>query len=744
MLGRVPCPTLRKGEEELWETLCLFKSKPRAKSWAHGNVSKLLKTTYHGGVCFTFLYESTSMNDLGSFLQDFTMVLCVAAVTTILFQRLRQPPVLGYLLAGLILGPHVAIPLFAHEQTVKTLAELGVILVMFSIGLKFSIRRLVRVLPTAGVTSLIEISVMIWLGYTAGQIMGWTPLESIFTGAIVAISSTMIASRALTEKQGDEKLTRMVFSILVMQDLAAVLLVAVLTPLAEGARLSLVALLTTMGSLLAFLGLLFGVGYLIVPPIIRGVVRLRNPETLLVTTVGICFAMALLAQKGGYSVALGAFLAGMLVAESGATPVVEKLVEPLRDIFSAVFFVAVGMLVNPSVLWTHWGAILLLTLVVIVGQTISVAVGAFLSGRPLKTAVQAGMSLAQIGEFSFIIAQAGVAQGNVGSYLYDVAVAVSVVTAFTTPWLIRASDPLSRFVDSHLPKPLQTFSTLYGSWLEELRQGTNEETIWKRTRRLIGFLALDTLCLIAIVIATASSTKKWMPELQSMVHLPALGWRILLITIGFIVALPFLVGVLRCAKTLGSLMASAAIANVAEGAVDLGLAPRKVLTLTLQLAIVFAVGFPLLALTQPFLPFGYSPFLFASLLAVLGVVFWKSAVNLHEHVQAGAQMVAESLLHHAPKDQDAFLGQIDAMVPGIGAPSSAPIASDSPAVGKSLGELNLRSRTGASVIAIMRNGDRLLMPSGKEMVLADDVLVLVGTHPAIRQAKDLLRNINFH
>lgn len=678
------------------------------------------------------------MSDLSSFLSDLTIVLCVAAFTTILFHWLKQPPVLGYLLAGLILGPHVAVPLIAHEETVKTLAQLGVILVMFSIGLKFSLRRLFRVLPTAGVTCVIEMSVMIWLGYTAAQFMGWNPLASIFTGAIVAVSSTMIASKALTENNADEKLARMVFSILVVQDLVAVLLVAILTPLAQGSQLSLAGLMITSGSLFGFLGLLFGLGYLIMPFVLKRVLRFQNKEILVVTAVGFCFAMALLAQRGGYSVALGAFLAGMLVAESGVSAQVEQLTNPLRDIFAAVFFVAVGMLVNPAALLSHWGSILVLTLVIIAGQTLSVAFGSFLSGRPLNSAIQAGMSLAQIGEFSYIIAQIGVSQGGVGSYLYDVTVALSVVTAFTTPWFIRLSRPFAEFLDSRLPKPLQTFSALYASWLEGLRQGSAEQSLTKRARKLVGFLIMDTFCLILVIITTTASIKNWIPRLQRYFYFTSLDWRVLLMTVGAMFTLPFLASILKCAKVLGGLVASSAIPLVAPGALDLGLAPRKVLTLTLQIGILFAIGFPLLALTQPFLPFGYSPALFAVALAVLGGIFWKSAVNLHEHVQAGAQMVTQALSRHVNESQEEVMEHVSQMVPGIGVPQSVSIDDNSPAVGKTLGELNIRSRIGASVIAIMRNQERLLMPSGKETVQAGDKLVLVGTHQAVRQAKELL------
>ncbi len=679
------------------------------------------------------------MTDASLFLQDLALVLCVAAVTTILFQWLKQSVILGYLLAGLILGPHVPLPLFAHEDTVKTMAELGVILVMFSIGLEFSLGRFLKVLPTAGLTCAIELSLMTWLGYTVGRLFGWSPLESLFAGAILSLSSTMIASKALSDRPADPQLTRGIFGILVVQDLASVLLLAVLTPLAGGANLSPRALLMESGNLLGFLVLLLGLGWLLVPRLLRSVVALRNPETLLVASVGLCFAMALLAKRGGYSPALGAFLAGMLSAESGAGATIGRLIHPLRDMFAAVFFVSVGMLVNPSVLKEHWGAVLTLSLVVVLGQTLTVSVGTFLTGRPLKSAVQTALALTQVGEFSYIIAQVGVAHGAIGGFLYDVTVAVSVVTAFTTPLLLKSAQPFSRWVDSHLPKPLQTFTALYGSWMEELRVKQGEETVWHRSRRLAGFLILDSFCLAALIIATAAAFRHWLPELDEHFHLPALGGWILTAGLGFLLSIPFVLGIFRGARTLGGLVAAAAIPKSAEGLLDLGLAPRRVLTLALQLGIVFALGFPLLALTQPFLPFGYGPLLFAALLAVLGVVFWKNAVDLQGHLRAGAQMVAEALSRHAPKNQDVLMEEINAIAPGIGAPTSVVLPADSPAAGKKLSELNLRLLTGASVIAITRGDERLLMPSGKETLLAGDTLVLVGTQEAIFLAKGLLR-----
>src|SRR6266550_2251939 len=402
------------------------------------------------------------MQDAHAFLTSLTVVLAVAAVTTVVFQRLRQPVVLGYIIAGLIVGPHVPIPLVADPNVVQTLSELGVILLMFSLGLEFSLRKLMAVGPTAGLTALLQSSLMVWLGFTIGRLFGWTTLESLFAGAVIAISSTTIIAKAFEEQGIRGKLRELVVGVLIVEDLIAVLLMAVLTAIASGSGLAAGPLAATIGRLAAFLVGLVGIGLLLVPRAIRAISRLHRRETTLVASIGICFTIALLAQAFGYSVALGAFLAGSLVAESGEEKQIERLVEPVRDIFGAVFFVSVGMLIDPALVARHWPAVVVLTAAVVIGKVVGVSLGAFLTGSGMRTSVQAGLSLAQIGEFSFIIAGLGLALHATREFLYPVAVAVSALTTLLTPWMIRASEPIAAWVDRKLPRPLQTFAALYG------------------------------------------------------------------------------------------------------------------------------------------------------------------------------------------------------------------------------------------------------------------------------------------
>jgi monovalent cation:H+ antiporter-2, CPA2 family len=685
-----------------------------------------------------------AMHDTHQFLKALAAVLCVAAVTTVVFQRLRQPVVLGYIIAGLVIGPYVPIPLGADQATVHALSEIGVILLMFSLGLEFSLRKLIQVGPTAGITALIQCTLMLWLGFIVGRAFGWTRLESVFAGALIAISSTTIIAKAFDEQNIRGKLREVVVGILIVEDLIAILLMATLTAVATGAGLSAGALATTVGRLVAFLIGLVVVGLLVIPRTMRYIARLKRPETTLVASIGICFAVALLALGFGYSVALGAFLAGSLIAESGEEKTVEHLVQPVKDVFAAVFFVSVGMLIDPALVVRHWVAIVVLTVLVIIGKILGVGLGAFLTGNGTRTSIQSGMSLAQIGEFSFIIAGLGLSLNAIGPFLYPVAVTVSAVTTLTTPWLIRFSGPVASHVDRKLPRSLQTFVALYGSWIENLRTGPRRDTPATNIGRLIRLLLLDAGLLVAIIIGSSVWLSSVAEYIESTFGLSD-GVAAALVVAGAVtLAMPFCIGIVRIASRLGMALAERALPTTAAGKVDLAAAPRRALVVTLQLASVLIVGVPLLAITQPFLPGLQGAIVLLLLLGVLGVGFWKSAANLQGHVRAGAYAIVEALAAQSksggtkPADQ---LANIHALLPGIGEPVPVHLQPTSPAVGRSLADLNLRGLTGATVLAIRRGDKGVLVPTAQEVLRADDVLALAGTHEAIDAAKALLTGV---
>lgn len=682
------------------------------------------------------------MHGSHEFLRSLAIVLGVAAVTTVVFQRLRQPVVLGYLIAGLIIGPHVPIPLVADTGVVQTLSEFGVILLMFSLGLEFSFTKLLRVGPTAAITALIQCGLMIWFGYLAGRSFGWTPIESVFAGAIIAISSTTIIAKVFDEQRIGGRLRELVVGVLIVEDLIAILLMATLTAVASGHGLSAQSLAGTTARLAAFLVVLVTVGLLLVPRAVRAVVRLDRPETTLVTSVGLCFAVALLAQQFGYSVALGAFLAGSLVGESGEEHRIARLVEPVRDMFAAVFFVSVGMLLDPALVARYWLPVLVFTVLVVVGKVASVAFGAFLTGNGTRTSVKAGMSLAQIGEFSFIIAALGQSLEATRSFLYPVAVTVSALTTLTTPWLIRASGPAATWIDRKSPRAVQTFAALYGSWLESLKSAPSGSTARVLARRLVGLLLADALLLAAVVAATAA----WLEEIESSVvrhvGVPAELARFVVIATAIALCVPFALGAVRVARKLGASLAAVAFPSAEAERVDLAAAPRRALVVTVQLAAVLLVALPVIVVAQPFIGGWVTVAAVAALLCALGFAFWRTATNLHGHVRAGAQVIVEALAAQTRRvggsaDQPS-LGAVHALLPGLGEPVPVRLDASSPAVGRTLADLNLRGVTGATVLAITR-AEQGIVPTAREPLHEGDVLALAGTHEAVEAAVSLLR-----
>ena len=681
------------------------------------------------------------MHEAHVFLQTLALVLCAAAVTTVVFQRLRQPVVLGYLLAGMVIGPDVPIPLAADADTVRALAELGVILLMFSLGIEFSLPKLLRVGPTAGLVAILQCSLMIWLGYLVGQAFGWSQLQSIYAGAVISISSTTIIVKAFEEQGIKEEFTNIVFGILIVEDLIAILLITILTALSSGEELRAIEVGQAAGRLTAFLILMLMVGLLTVPRLMRAVVRLERSETTVVASVGVAFAFALLAAAFGFSVALGAFLAGSLVAESGVEKTVALLVQPVRDIFAAIFFVSVGMLINPLDIAAHWELILVFLVVVILGKIVSVTLGAFLTGQSVQTSVKSGMSLAQIGEFSFIIATVGIVSGATDRLLYTVAVAVSGITTLLTPWLIRAAGPTAEWVDKKLPRALQTFGALYASWLEQLRAGASDGQT-ARIRRSIRWLVVDAVVVAAIIIG-ASVEMDRIADISARRLEISEDWTKLLVVGGAaLIMAPFLIGLVRTARFLGFELANRVFPTAEGQSLDLAAAPRRLLVVTLQLAIILLVGLPLVAITQPFVPPLHGGAVLLFVLLLLAIAFWRGATNLQGHTRAAAQALAEALTrqtrHGRAVGGSLWLEGANLILAGLGSPVPIELRPGSPAVGKTLAEIRLRGLTGATVLAIQRGEQSVLIPSGNERLLAGDILAIAGSQDAIEAATTLL------
>ncbi len=609
---------------------------------------------------------------------------------------------------------------------------------MFSLGLEFSLRALGRIIPTAGVVALIEVGLTFGLGFQVAALFGLGTRASLLAGALVSISSTMIVSHAFQDLRVEKRTREFVFGILIAEDLVAIMMLATLSAIASGTGDTEHVLMATGGRLVLVVAALLGLGLLVVPWVFRNIVALRRKETLLVTSVGFCFALALFAQSQGLSVALGAFLAGALISEAGVSRHVEPLVEPLRDMFTGIFFVSIGMLFDPAGALRDWPLILALTVVVVVGKSVGVTVGAFLSGQPVRTAVQAGMSLTQIGEFSFVIATIGAGLGTGAGRLFSVAVAVAMLTAFTTPLLMGRSERFALYVDARLPRALQTFVSLYGSWLELLRQ-PRAVSAWSLVRRGLAMLVLYATALAGIVIAAAINFPTLEAYLLGRFELEPAGASALVIIGTAIVSLPFAVLMVRAGRNIAEKLAARALPPPSRG-VDQGRAPRRTLVLALQVGALLSVGLLIVAVTQPFLPRLSAPALIALVLAFLGVAFWRAAKDLQGHMRAGAEVAAHMLTaeHRRFDSADGALLQVEKLLPGIGSLSAVTVQAGGPADKRTLAELNLRGLTGATVVAVSRGDRPLIYPSGRVQLEAGDVLALSGTTEAVAAASERL------
>jgi CPA2 family monovalent cation:H+ antiporter-2 len=442
-------------------------------------------------------------NHLPHLITDLALILGAALVTTLLFKKLKQPLVLGYIIAGLLVGPNISIvPTVADAENVKTLAEIGVIFLLFNLGLEFSFKKLMRVGGAASVTAMVEIVFVTFSGYFLGKWMGWGTMDSVFLGGVLASSSTTIIIRAFDELGiKSQKFARIVFGVLVVEDIVVILLMVMLSTMAVSKTFEGVQLSFTVLKLVFFLLLWFITGIFLLPTFLRKMKRFLDEETLLILSVALCLGMVVLATKVGFSAELGAFIMGSVFAETTSAEKVEHLLKPLKDLFGAVFFVSVGMMIDFNAIMEYKVPVLLVTGLTIFGKLFSTTVGALISGQPLKQSIQVGMSMAQIGEFAFIIATLGITLGVTSDFLFPIAVGASAITTFTTPYLIRFSEPFYNWLEKIIPKKVLQGINKYSSGTQDI-QATGE---WKSVlRSYLIIVATNAVVIFAIIILSAN------------------------------------------------------------------------------------------------------------------------------------------------------------------------------------------------------------------------------------------------
>lgn len=393
------------------------------------------------------------MSELPALFSDLALILVTAGITTVLFKWMKQPLVLGYIIAGLLIGPYFPwFPVINDHESVEVWSEIGMVFLLFAIGLEFSFKKLKKQAGTVGITALTELVSMCIIGFLLGKVMGWSQMDSVFLGAMLSMSSTTIIAKAFDDlKMKSEKFTGSVIGVLVVEDLAAILMMVMLSTLAVSTALDGKELMMSVIRLVFFLLVWYVGGVFLIPTILKWARKFMSEETLTVFSVGLCFFMVWLANKAGFSSALGAFIMGSILAETLEAEMIHKLTTPIKNLFGAVFFVSVGMMVNPAILVQYWWQILVITVVVVVLKSLSSGMGMLFSGDNLHNAVRAGMCFGQIGEFSFIIATVGMSFGVIDDFIYPIIVSVSIITTFLTPYMIKGGEPLYHWIEKKVP-----------------------------------------------------------------------------------------------------------------------------------------------------------------------------------------------------------------------------------------------------------------------------------------------------
>ncbi len=664
---------------------------------------------------------------------DFAVVFGVAALTIVLTSKLKLPAIFGYLIAGIIVGPYVAIPLFANTQRIEQISELGIILVMFSIGLEFRLKNLIKTLSSSGLAGLCQIVTLFSVGTYLGKLFGWSITESFFLGASLSISSTMIVKRVFDEVKIQANTKKFVFGILVVQDIAAVLILTFITSFALGQSLELKELVATSIKMVLFISSLFGLGILIIPKFVRYALKFKSQELTTIISCGICFTFALLAELLGYSVALGSFIAGTLVAESGRSKTIELNTTQLRSIFSAMFFISVGMTIDPQLSFNSIGYALIVALAIITFQFLSIFTAGVLSGYGMQTSLIAGLSLGQIGEFSFIIASTGKSFGIINDEFYSIIVSAAVLTSISTSLILKHHTSVHRFVESILPKRLQTLILIYLNWFNnskfKSKSRSKNNPITKNIRRIIfNIFIMITLSSIMSIFAP-----HFIQEIDR-IHLPWKASKIYPI-IELIALLPFIFWTILSADNLTRNI----LDNVWKGK-KTSTPFSQLIVLINRLSILFIIGAITMLAIMPFM--GLSIFIFLALSSValaIILIIWKRSHKMQEQIEKslsrfGRSIRAREIIHvtqtsNVPPN----------MIPGMDELNLIKIKPNSKVIGSKLSSLNLRALTGATVFSIIRNEKCISLPGGDEVILKNDLIAILGGDTAIAEASKILK-----
>ena len=653
------------------------------------------------------------MAEIPFLVKDLALILMVAGVVTLIFKRLKQPLVLGYIVAGFLVSPHMPYTVSVMDETdIQTWADIGVIFTLFSLGLDFSFKKIVKMGASPVIACIVIVFCMMMLGISVGHGFGWDRMDCIFLGGMLAMSSTTIIYKAFDDMGlRQQKFASMVMSVLILEDILAIVMMVMLSAIAGGSNPDGEQMISSVLRIGFFLVLWFIVGIFAIPLFLRSVRKLINGETLLVVSLGLCCGMAVLSTKVGFSSAFGAFVMGSILAETIEAEKIIKLVEPVKNLFGAIFFVSVGMLVDPKILVEYAVPILALVGTILVGQAIFGTFGFMLGGESLKSAMRCGFSMAQIGEFSFIIASLGLSLGVISNFLYPVVVAVSVITTFLTPYMIRLALPSYQLMEKHLPckfiNILNHFAMSHPS--------TQQQSKWKS---LIRQMAINTIAYSILSAATIAMMFTFvLPLMRNLLPGWQLHWYANALTglLTVVLISPFLRAIVmkkNHSPEWKRLWVESSINRIP-------------LLFTIVVRYIIALAFIFYIINY------LSRFTNALIVCIGAVVVLLMVASRHIKKRS---IVMERLFIHNLRSRD-----IAAQVNGEKRPlyaghlldrdihiSEIEVPEDSTWCGKSLKELHLRERFGIDMSSIRRGSQRLNIPNGDTVIFPGDKLQIIG------------------
>ena len=662
------------------------------------------------------------MSHLPTLIADLALILISASIITLLFKWLKQPLVLGYIVAGLLAGPYVHIfPTVGDIANINIWAEIGVVFLLFALGLEFSFKKLINVGSTAFITATTEVISMLLIGYMVGYLLGWGTMNSIFLGGMLSMSSTTIIIKAFDDLGlRSQRFTGIVFGTLVVEDLIAILMMVLLSTMAVSKDFVGEELLVSVLKVVFFLILWFLIGIFILPAFLKKAKKLMNNETLLIVSLGLCLGMVVLATYTGFSAALGAFIMGSILAETVEAEHIEHIIQPVKDLFGAIFFVSVGMLVNPAVLVEYAWPVIIITLVTIIGKAIFSSLGVLLSGESLNISIKSGFSLAQIGEFAFIIAGLGVSLKVLDPFISPIIVAVSVITTFTTPYFIRLANPFAEWLYKVLPPKVQEMLARYASG----KKTVNHDSDWKKLlKNIVGRVIIYSVLLTAIWLLSVKTLYPAVSELFTpvtiWVNLAMCLFTLLLMT-------PFLWALIS-----NKYNSSAIFLKLWE---DENYNHGRLVALVLFRVSVAIFFISAVVISYFHLNIGIGVVIAVAVVALILILRedLTQYSRLETHFLTNLNLREEVAKKHHPL-KTSFNSEFNNKDIEL---TSVVVSPYSRYIGKSLGELSFRQEFGVNVVAIVRGDLKIYIPKSSERIYPQDKLAVVGTDGQLQKFRD--------